>query len=150
MSKPQNAPGLAEALALAGNLRLVLGRLKRRLREETQLGELSWTQMRVLASLDREGPTTVSSLARAEGMRPQSMGELVAALKSARFVVGEPDPADGRQTVLSLTDAGREHVKRARAAREDWLAHAINGRLTAEEQRQLAKSLELIQRLVDA
>ncbi len=150
MSKHQDAPELADALALAGDLRLVLGRLKRRLREETQLGELSWTQMRVLASLDREGPATVSSLARAEGMRPQSMGELVAALKAAGFVVGEPDPADGRQTVLSLTVAGCEHVNRTRAARDDWLAHAILGRLTADEQRRLAQSLALIQRLVDA
>jgi DNA-binding MarR family transcriptional regulator len=150
MRKSRNDPQLADALALAGDLRLVLGRLKRRLREQAQLGELSWTQMRVLAGLDRDEPATVSSLARAEGMRPQSMGELVAALKSAGLVSGEPDPADGRQTVLSLTVAGRDRVKRARAERDDWLAHAIQRHLGADEQRRLAQALELLQRLVDA
>ena len=150
MRESRNDSQFAGALALAGDLRLVFGRLKRRMREQTQLGELSWTQMRVLGSLDRDGPATVSSLARAEGMRPQSMGELVAALKSAGLVSGEPDPADGRQTVLSLTEAGRERVMRARAAPEDWLAHAIERQLTAEERRRLARTLELLQRLVDA
>ena len=111
----------------------VLGRLRRRLREEAQLGELNLTQMRVLGSLDRNGPATVSSLARTEGMRPQSMGELVAALKSAALVCGEPDPADGRQTMLSLTDAGRKRVKATRTAREDWLARAIAAQLSAAD-----------------
>jgi DNA-binding MarR family transcriptional regulator len=150
MRKSRNDSQFADALALAGSLRLVFGRLKRRMREHAQLGELSWTQVRVLASLDRAGPATVSSLARAEGMRPQSMGELVAALKSVGLVSGAPDPTDGRQTVLSLSDAGRERVKRVRAAPEDWLAHAIERQLTADEQRRLAQTLELLQRLVDA
>jgi DNA-binding MarR family transcriptional regulator len=150
MTETSDHSGFADALTLAGDLRQVLGRLKRRLRDETPLGALSWTQMRVLVALERDGPATVSSLARAEAMRPQSMGEWVAALKAAELVAGEPDPADGRQTVLSLTQAGRERVKRTRAAREDWLAHAIQQQLSVDDRRHLALSLELLQRIVDA
>ena len=50
--------------------------------------------------LEKDGPATASSLARAEGMRPQSMGAVVAALESAGLMRGAPDPTDG---VLSFS-----------------------------------------------
>ncbi len=93
----------AHAMALAGDLRVVIGQLRRRLREQSGFGDLSWSQTSVLSRLDREGPGTVTSLARAEGMRPQSMGATVSALEAAGLVSGSPDPKDGRQTILSLT-----------------------------------------------
>lgn len=112
MSESPADPEAVRALALAGELRVVVGRLKRRLREQAHFGDLSWTQVRVLSRLEREGPATVTALARAEGMRPQSMGETVAALKAAGFVSGAPDPSDGRQTVLSLTPSCAEAIQR--------------------------------------
>ena len=45
----------------------------------------------------------MSSLARAEGMRPQSMSAIVAPLQETGLVKGSPDPGDGRQTLMSLT-----------------------------------------------
>ena len=45
-------------------------------------------------------------LACAEGMRPQSMNTVIADLDAAGLIRGAPDPADGRRTVISLTDAG--------------------------------------------
>src|SRR5277367_5231656 len=92
----------AHLLALAGDLRAVIGQLKRRLREQAGWGDLTWSQTSVLSRLDREGPATVTTLARVEGMRPQSMGAIVSALQAAGLVTGSPDPTDGRQTVLSL------------------------------------------------
>ncbi|MGO4332767.1 MarR family winged helix-turn-helix transcriptional regulator [Cupriavidus sp. 2TAF22] len=138
------------AHALAAELRVVLGKLTRRLREKSHFSHLSWTQLRVLLRLERDGPATVSALARAEGMRPQSMGETVSALKSAGLVSGAPDPTDGRQTVLSLTPACVEAVRAGRAAREDWLFHAIETKLAPAEQEQLAGVVGLLARLVES
>lgn len=149
MTESPADPEVARALALAGELRVVVGQLKRRLREQTFLGDLTWTQTRVLSRLDSDGPATVTALARAEGIRPQSMGETVAALKTAGLVTGAPDPSDGRQTVLSLTPACVEAIKSGRAAREDWLFRTIRSKLAPAEQDQLAAVVGLLKRLVE-
>jgi DNA-binding MarR family transcriptional regulator len=134
---------------LAGELRIVLGRLGRRLRDEGQFGDFTWSQLKVLTRLEREGPATVTALASAEGVRPQSMGATVAVLREAGLVSGAPDPSDGRQTVLSLTPACRERLRAVRAAKDDWLSRAIRTRLSPREQDELAAGLDLLKRLVD-
>ena len=137
------------AADLAAEFRVVLGKLKRRLREHANKGDLSLSQMAVLGYLDREGPSTVTALARAEGVRPQSMGATVAALEEAGLVSGAPHPADGRQIMLSLTMAAREWIKASRAAREDWLSQAIRSHLSPAEQEDLAKAAALLRRLIE-
>ena len=149
MSEQQREPDFAGAPALAGELRVLTGRLKRRLREQASLGDLTSSQTATLGRLYREGPATVTALAKAEGMRPQSMGAIVAALEAAGMVSGVPDPADGRQTILSLTDACRERIAAGRAAREDWLLRAIEAHLTSKEQAQVASAVALLKRLVE-
>ncbi|MDQ0394444.1 MarR family winged helix-turn-helix transcriptional regulator [Labrys monachus] len=138
----------ARALALAGDLRVLIGKLKRRLREQASLGDLPPSRMSVLARLE-QSPATVTALAEAEGVRPQSMGATVAALEAAGLVSGEPDPSDGRKTIWSLTPAFRQRIEAGRAARADWLFRAIRRELDAAEQAQLAAALELVKRLVD-
>jgi DNA-binding MarR family transcriptional regulator len=150
VSKRKGNSGSARALALAGELRLLISQLKRRLREQTHLGDYTWSQVAVLIRLERDGPTTVSALARADGVRPQSMGATVATLEAAGLVEGSPDPADGRQTILSLTDTCRELIKATRAAKEDWLFRAIQTKLSPAEQEKLAVALELLKRLADS
>ena len=137
------------AATMAAELRVVLGKLKRRLREHANKGDLSLSQMAVLGYLDREGPSTVTTLARAEGVRPQSMGATVATLEEAGFVSGTPHPADGRQIVLSLTAAAGEWIRVSRAAREDWLSQSIRSHLSPIEQEELAKAADLLRRIVD-
>jgi DNA-binding MarR family transcriptional regulator len=149
MSEQQREPDFAGAPALAGELRVLTGRLKRRLREQASLGDLTSSQTATLGRLYREGPATVTALAKAEGMRPQSMGAIVAALEEAGMVSGAPDPTDGRQTILSLTDACRERIAAGRVAREDWLLRAIEAHLTPKEQAQVASAVALLKRLVE-
>jgi DNA-binding MarR family transcriptional regulator len=150
MNDRPNDPEAARASALAADLRVLIGKLKRRLREEAHSGDLTLSQTSVLSRLEREGPATVTTLARAEGVRPQSMGATVSDLEAAGLVSGAPDPADGRQTILSLTAACREMIKASRAAREDWLFRAIRTKLTPREQAELAAGVELLKRLVDS
>jgi len=104
----------------------------------------------VVIRLERDGPATVSALARAEGVRQQSMGATISALEAAGLVKGSSDPADGRQTILSLTDACRKLIQAERAAKEDWLFRAIQTKLSSAEQKQLASALELLKRIADA
>jgi DNA-binding MarR family transcriptional regulator len=148
MDERQADPAAGHAPALAGELRVVIGKLSRRLREEAHPLDLTWSQASVLTRLERDGPATVTTLARAEGVRPQSMGATVSVLEAAGLVGGAPDPTDRRQTILSLTAACREAIEAGRAAREDWLFRAIRTKLAPAEQQDLAASLELLKRLV--
>jgi DNA-binding MarR family transcriptional regulator len=149
MSKRKAELDAANASALAAELHALSGKLKRRLREQASAGDLTPSQTAVLGHLDRDGPTTVTALARAEGVRPQSMGATIAVLEAAGLVKGSPDSKDGRQTILSLTPACRELIRSGRAARHDWLFRAIQAQLTPQEQAQLAASMSLLNRLVD-
>ncbi len=150
LNSNQRDPDAGRAMALAVELRALLGKLNRRLREQANRGDLTWSQASVLTRLERDGPATVTTLARAEGVRPQSMGATVSALEAAGHVIGAPDPADGRQTILSLTPACREWIQAGRAAREDWLFRAIRTKLASGEQEELATAIELLERLVDS
>lgn len=138
-----------QASALAAELRALMGKLKRRLREQANPGDFTPSQVSVLLRLEREGPATVSNLARAEGMRPQSMGAVIAPLETSGLVSAAPDPDDGRQTILSVTDACRELIRVGRAARQDWLSRMIQARLSLKEREELAAAIELLKRLVD-
>lgn len=134
----------------AEDLRVLIGKLRRRMREEAHVGDFTPSQVQVLLLLEREGPATVTTLARIQRMRPQSMGETLSILKAAGLVSGAPDPNDGRQTVLSLTPAFRKKIKASRAAREDWLFRTMQTRLSAAEQKQLAIGVDLLKRLIDS
>jgi DNA-binding MarR family transcriptional regulator len=149
MSTSPATTGSARTSALAEDLRLLIGTLKRRLREQGQRQDLPPSQVAVLLRLEKEGPKTVSSLARSEGMRPQSMSAAVAALEAANLVRGAPDPDDGRQTIMSLTEACRERLRTSRAARQDWLSRTIAAKLSPREQQELAAAVTLLKRLVN-
>jgi DNA-binding MarR family transcriptional regulator len=141
--------GKVDASSLAAELHGLVGKLKRKLREQASAGDLTPSQTAVLRHLGQDGPTTVTALAKMEGVRPQSMGATVAGLETLGLVNGAPDTKDGRQTILSLTPACREMFRTGRAARQDWLLRAIQRKLSAEEQAQLASSLQLLGRIVD-
>lgn len=138
------------AANLAVQLHDVVGKLRRRMREQADAGDLPPSQVTVLRRLEREGPVTVGALARAAGIRSQSMGATVAALQAAGLVTGAPDPADGRQTLLSLTPACRKWMRQTRAAKQDWLLRAIDAELSTREQQELARALALLHRVVQA
>jgi DNA-binding MarR family transcriptional regulator len=147
--QPSRTAPPADAHIVAGELRALAGKLKRRLREQADVGDLTPSQISVLLRLEKDGPATASTLARMEGMRPQSMGPIIAALESAGLVRGSPHPTDGRQTMLSLTEACRRRINEGRTARQDWLSRTIAARLSPAEQQQLAAAIGLLRRLVD-
>jgi len=146
-SKSSTHTGLASTLA--AEIRTVGGKLRRRLREHGGRSDLTPSQISVLLRLEKDGSATVSSLARAEAMRPQSMSAVVTPLQEAGLVSGSPDPSDGRQTLMSLTPKCLKRLQEGRTARQDWLTATIAQRLSAQEQEKLLAALELLARLVD-
>jgi DNA-binding MarR family transcriptional regulator len=134
-------------IELTTEFRVVLGQLMRRLREQGSVGDLTRSQTAVLARLERDGPATVSSLARAEGVQPQSMGATVALLTGANLVQGAPDPRDGRKTLIMLTESAREKFTTGRIAREDWLLKAIRSEISPTDQALLPAVVALLSRL---
>jgi DNA-binding MarR family transcriptional regulator len=146
---PRSA-GEIDRRELASDLRVVIGALVRRLRDQAQGSDLTRSQSSVLARLERDGGTTSSVLARLEGIRPQSMGKIVTALEEAGLVSGSPDARDGRKTILSLTESAREQFRTGRLAKEDWLSETIGATFSDEEAALLAASTALLQRLAQS
>jgi DNA-binding MarR family transcriptional regulator len=97
--------------------------------------------------LDRHGPQSVSELAVAERVRPQSMAQTVSELESGGFVARRPDPDDRRRALVELTDAGDAALQADRRQREGWLARVIAEDLSPEEQALLRDAVELLRRL---
>ena len=137
------------ASALAVELRTVLGKLKRKLRQQGGGSDLTPSQVSVLLRLENDGPAAVSSLARSEGMRPQSMSAIITSLLEAGLVGGSPDPNDGRQTLMSLSRKCQKLLEEGRAARQDWLTTTIQKKLSTEEQKRLASAVDLLARLIE-
>ena len=149
MSDRAALSGAERASALAVELRAVLGKLKRKMREQGGRNDLTPSQVSVLLRLEKDGLAAVSSLARAEGMRPQSMSAIITSLLEAGLVGGSPDPNDGRQTLISLSRRCERLLKEGRAARQDWLTTTIQKKLSSHEQEKLAAAVGLLVRLTE-
>jgi DNA-binding MarR family transcriptional regulator len=101
-----------------------------------------------MARLARDGPATTADLARAEGMKPQSMGATIAALEERGIVERKPHPTDRRQVNIELTAEGAAVRKSAKDAKLTWLAQAI-AQLDEQERDTLFKAGDIIKRLVE-
>lgn len=132
---------------IASELRVVLGQVVRRLRAANRL---PLPQATALGRLEREGPQSVSDLAAAERLRPQSMAQTVNELQADGLVARRPDPADRRRAVVQLTSQGREIILADRRQREGWLATAIAADLSEDEQIVLERAVALLRRLADS
>jgi DNA-binding MarR family transcriptional regulator len=140
-------PIKADPAHVASDLRVVLGQLMRRLRAEHPF---SLSHGAVLGRLDREGPQSVSELAGAERVRPQSMAQTVSDLEADGFVTRRPDPDDRRRALVELTDRGLAALQAERAEREGWLARAMAETLSPSEVDVLENAVEILRRLAES
>ncbi|USI74650.1 MarR family winged helix-turn-helix transcriptional regulator [Sphingomonas morindae] len=145
MAKPNEPPG-AELGALVDDLLQSTGMLLRRLRSEAAAEELSLSQAAVLGRLARQGDATTADLARAEGVKPQSMGATLAGLEQQGLVARRPHPTDGRQFLFRLTPAGQAARDRRRLLKHKWLTEALGG-VTPAERAALGSALAILRRL---
>ncbi len=125
-----------------------IGLLVRRARALAASEELSWTETGVLKRLGKDGPSTTADLARAQGMRPQSMRTIVATLEEMGMIERTPHSTDGRQVILALTAKGTAIQKSAGDRKRNWLAQAISG-LSERQQETLFEAGKIIRRMVE-
>ncbi len=125
-----------------------IGLLIRRLRAIGGMHELSWSQTMVMSRLAKEGPATTADLARAEGVKPQSIGATIAALEEVGMVARRPHPTDGRQFNIELTAKGAAVRTTAKDAKQTWLMKAVAA-LDDKDRDTLFAAGEIIKRLVD-
>jgi DNA-binding MarR family transcriptional regulator len=123
----------------------VTGQLTRRLRAVSNTRELTWSQVAIMARLEEAGPLTTADLARAESVKPQSMGGTLAAMEEEGLVERQPHPTDGRQILYALTDEGREARTKVSLAKREWLLAAI-AQLSRGEQKALLAAVDIIRR----
>jgi DNA-binding MarR family transcriptional regulator len=126
-----------------------IGLLVRRVRATAPSHELSLTEAAVVSRLAKHGPATTAELARAESMKPQSMGTTIAALEEMGMVERKPHPTDGRQLNIELTAKGAALRKSAGDAKRTWLAQALS-QLDEQDRETLFRAGEIIRRLVES
>jgi DNA-binding MarR family transcriptional regulator len=125
-----------------------IGLLVRRVRAASGVQDVSWSQMSVLKRVATSGPMTIADLARAESVKPQSMGTTIAVLEDMRFVERTPHPTDGRQIHIRLTAQGAAELQRTGDAKRAWIQQAIH-KLDERERQTLFAASEIMKRLAE-
>jgi DNA-binding MarR family transcriptional regulator len=133
----------------AHELQVAVMRLARRLRAERGDHGLTLTQLAVLATLSRHGQMSPSDLASHERVQPPSMTRTINGLVDLGLVERSPDPDDGRQVRVDLTDEGRTLLAQDRAQREEWLSRQMAD-LTPDERATMKKAASILDRLASS
>lgn len=134
---------------VAIDLRAVVARLLRKLRETTAVESITPSQASALSRLSKGGVSTVSALAIAERVRPQSMATTIEALEALGFVTRSQDPSDGRRQIVDLTDVGWAQVEGQKEAGVAWLDEVLTGQVTPAELKTLAAATAILERVLD-
>jgi DNA-binding MarR family transcriptional regulator len=140
---------VTDVARISCDLRVALARVVRRLRQSHEQGELTLSELSVLSRLDRDGPAAPGSLAESERVKPQAMGNTLAALEQREYVARTPDPQDGRRVLMSATEGGRALLAGRRSHVAKRMAAALAEEFTPAEQRQLADVVPLLERLAE-
>lgn len=133
----------ATTLAMASDLVVYAARLMRAMRRVLDLP----ASLRVLTILDATGPLGITDLARADSCSQPTMSAQIAQLVQSGLVTKEPNPADGRGSVVTLTDAGRAELAEVRERISTMIAEKLgtSGR-TPEE---IAAAVSVLRDLVE-
>ncbi len=137
-----------DAVSTARELVVLIRRLRSRLRAVPTSG-LTPSQTSVLLRLSKDGASSTTVLAIAEGVRSQSMTATLNSLDALGLLDRRPDPEDGRRQIITLSDAGRAQVSDDREGRHEWLSEAVDERYTDAELHTISEAIELLQRLVE-
>jgi DNA-binding MarR family transcriptional regulator len=136
------------ATAAAQQLVMFFSRLRSRLRAVPS-GGLTPSQASVMLRLGRDGASSTTVLAMAEGVRSQSMTATLNALAEQGLIERHPDPDDGRKHIVALSPRGLERFGDDRQGRHAWLAAAMEEKFTADQLRTIAEALTLLDELVE-
>ena len=88
-------------------------------------------------------------LASVERVQPQSLTRTLSRLESDVLIGRAPDPADGRRSLLAITQAGQTALRTEMEQRDSWLAAAMTEHLTSTEIGLLRLAADLLDRLAE-
>lgn len=91
---------------------------------------------------------TPGALAAKERVQPPSMTRVIASLSDLSLVERNPHPTDGRQIIVSLSDAGHALIADENQAREAWMTDRLT-ELTPDQIRVLAEAVGIMKQIVD-
>ncbi|MEV4637829.1 MarR family transcriptional regulator [Actinoplanes sp. NPDC049548] len=137
----------AEQLAIG--LREAITRLNRRVRQERPVGDLTFSQLSALTSLQLAGALTPRELADVERVQPPTMTKIVGKLEERGLVARTPHPTDRRQVILAATEQGRVVFAQFEKARNEWLAKQL-AELTPDERDTLERAAQILQQVARA
>jgi DNA-binding MarR family transcriptional regulator len=136
--------GTAEQLAIS--LREAIMRLNRRLRQARAVGDLTFSQLSALTSLQLAGALTPRELADTERVQPPTMTKIVGKLEERGLVARTPHPTDRRQVILAATEEGRAVYAQFEKARNEWLALQL-AELTPDERDTLERAAQILRQV---
>ena len=139
----------ADATQVANDLRIVLGRIVRRLRQGHEAGELSLSELSVLSRLERHGSLPAGVLAEQERISPQAMTTILAVLEGRGLATRDADARDGRRASMSATAAGKKLLAGRRSLNAQRMARALEEALTPTERQELLAAIPLLERLAN-
>jgi len=140
-----NEPVDEETVAV---LRAAVLVLARRLRYQVAGEAPSATELAVLGRVGRCGPMTPGQLARAEHVQPPSMTKVIESLEGRGLLRRDPHPTDGRQYLVSRTEAAEAFVAESRKVRSAWLASHL-ALLSEVDQQAIAAAAPALARLAE-
>src|SRR4051794_7356197 len=147
MERPVAEPRTADELAKT--LREAIQRLNRRVRQARPIGDLTFSQLSALTSLQLAGALTPRELADVERVQPPTMTKIVGKLEERGLVARTPHPTDGRQVILAATEQGRAVYAQFERVRDEWLAQRLAA-LGPDERATLRKAAEILQKVARA
>jgi DNA-binding MarR family transcriptional regulator len=128
-------------------LRLVLLRTARNIRTHS-LGDVTQSQVAVLATLSRHGDSTIGQIAEHEHVQPPSASRIVSNLERQGLVVRRADSADRRRVLIGLSPEGEAYVAEVRRAGTSWLGSRL-AELDVDELHRLGAALPVLERLLE-
>ena len=132
-----------EQTELAARLRLVVGRLHRRIRIDGR-ESIPPLQLSALVTVEQHGPLRLSELARREAVTAPTMSRVLAALDEQGLVIRTPDPHDARGVRIVLSEEGAARIAEVRSHRTALVARRL-ARLDDEERERIAAALPALE-----
>lgn len=146
---PAVTPSECRPAPLAANLRVALARSWRRIRAERGDVDLPDVQFSILVRLVKHGATTPGQIAEFHRIQPPSATRAVKHLEELGLATRETHPTDGRQVLVTVTEAGREEVRETMRRRDAWLARQLAA-LTPQDRETLARASALLTQIAES
>jgi DNA-binding MarR family transcriptional regulator len=138
--------GADEVTEIASRLRLVVGRLSRRIRIDGR-ESVPPLQLSAMVTVEEWGPLRLSDLARREAVSVPTMSRVLAALDEQRLVVRTADPQDARGVLVTLSEEGTRRLAEVRSHRTALVARRLH-RLDDAQRASVAAALPALEALL--